>query len=94
VQLLAVPALRRFVGLLPAGSGAHVAPDPSTDVYTWGGWSIEFHRCRNCGCVSHWVAADRKRNRMGVNARLMPPENLAEARLRHRAGAGTNRYTV
>ena len=68
-------------------------PDPPTDVYTWGGRSIEFHRCRNCGCVSHWVAADRKRNRMGVNARFMPPENLAEARLRHRDGAGTNRYT-
>ena len=67
--------------------------DPPTDVYTWGSRSIEFHRCQNCGCVSHWAAVDRKRNRMGVNARLMPLEVLAEARLRHLDGADTNRYT-
>jgi hypothetical protein len=30
---------------------------------------------------------------MGVNARLMPSEILAGARLRHRDGADTNRYT-
>ena len=68
-------------------------PDPPTDVYMWGGRSIEFHRCRNCGCVSHWAAANRRRDRMGINARLMPPEILAGARVRHRDGADTNRYT-
>lgn len=68
-------------------------PDPPTDVYMWDGRSIEFHRCRNCGCVSHWVAANRKKNRMGVNARLMDPEILAGAHVRHRDGDGTNRYT-
>ena len=70
-----------------------LTPDPPTDVYMWGDRSIEFHRCRNCGCVSHWAAADRKKNRTGVNARLMPPEVLAGARVRHRDGADTNRYT-
>jgi len=68
-------------------------PDPPTEVYMWDGRSIEFHRCPNCGCVSHWAAADRRRDRMGVNARLMPPEVLAGARVRHRDGADTNRYT-
>ena len=93
MQLLDMPTLRRFVGLLPTLSSANVAPDPPTDVYKWGRRSIEFHRCRNCGCVSHWAAVDRERNRMGVNARLMPPEILAGARVRHRDGADTNRYT-
>ena len=93
MQLLDMPTLRRFVGLLPASSSADGAPHPPTDVYTWGGRSIEFHRCRNCGCVSRWAAVDRKRDRMGVNARLMPPEILAGARVRHRDGADTNRYT-
>ena len=69
-----------------------VPPDTPTDVYAWNGRSIEFHRCRNCGCVSHWAATDLKKNRMGVNARLMPPEILAGARVRHRDGADTNRY--
>ena len=69
-----------------------VAPDPPTDVYTWGSGSIGFHRCRNCGCVSHWAAVDRGRDRMGVNARLMPPEVLGGARVRHLDGAETERY--
>ena len=66
---------------------------PLTDAYLWGDGTLEFHRCQNCGCVSHWAAVDRKRNRMAVNARLMPPEILAGARVRHRDGADTNRYT-
>ena len=67
-------------------------PDPPTDVYVWGERSIEFHRCRDCGCVSHWAAADPERDRMGVNARLMAPEVLADARVRHLDGADTDEY--
>jgi hypothetical protein len=64
-------------------------PDPPTDVYMWDGRTIEFHRCRNCGCVSHWAAANRAGKKMGVNARLMAPEILAGARVRHIDGANT-----
>jgi hypothetical protein len=67
-------------------------PDPPTDVYMWGPRSIEFHRCRNCGCVSYWAAAVRTHDRMGVNARLMSPEILAGASVRHLDGANTDRY--
>jgi hypothetical protein len=66
--------------------------DPPTDVYAWDDRSIGFHRCRHCGCVSHWSATDRERDRMGVNARLMAPEVLAGARVRHLDGANTERY--
>ncbi len=52
------------------GSGA-------TEVYMWGDRIIEFHRCRTCGCVTHWSAVDRTWPHMGVNARMMPPEVLA-----------------
>ena len=68
-------------------------PDPPTDVYMWDDRSIGFHRCRTCGCVSHWAPVDRGRDRMGVNARLMTPEVLVAARVRHLDGAGTERYT-
>jgi hypothetical protein len=60
-----------------------LASDSATDRYLWGEKSIEFHRCRNCGCVTHWSAVDRGVDRMGVNARLMPPKILAAARVRH-----------
>jgi hypothetical protein len=53
----------------------------------WNDRMIEFHHCRTCGCVSHWAPVDRGHNRMAVNARLMDPEILAGARVRHIDGA-------
>ena len=37
-------------------------------------------------CVSHWIAMDPGVDLMGVNARLMDPEVLAAARVRHSDG--------
>jgi hypothetical protein len=39
------------------------------------------------------AATDPKRDRMGVNVRLMDPEVLAAARVRHLDGADTDLYT-
>ena len=69
-----------------------VPADAATDTYMWDDRSIAFHRCRTCGCVSHWVATDSGRDRMGVNARLLDPKVLARARVRHLDGAHTERY--
>lgn len=63
-----------------------------TDTYLWDDRSIAFHRCRQCGCVTHWSAVDPQHSRMGVNARLLDPATLAAARVRHLDGAGTERY--
>ena len=46
----------------------------ATDIYMRGERKTEFHRCKHCGCVTHWTAVDKTRDRMGVNARLMAPE--------------------
>ena len=51
----------------------------ATDIYMWGDRGIEFHRCKICGCVAYWWPADESRNRMGVNARLMPRDVLEKA---------------
>lgn len=64
----------------------------ATDFYMWGDRSLEFHRCKICGCVTHWAPADKSRDRMGVNARLMEPEILAAARVRKLDGAATWEY--
>lgn len=66
--------------------------DAATDVYMWDDRSIGFHRCRVCGCVTHWTPVDPARDRMGVNARLMAPEILARTRVRRLDGADTERY--
>ena len=63
------------------------AENGPTDVYIRGDRMIEFHRCRTCGCVTHWAPVDRTYQRMGVNARLMPPEVLAAIPVVHGDGA-------
>jgi hypothetical protein len=64
-----------------------------TETYMWGDKSLAFHRCPKCGCVTHWSAVpEGDIDRMGVNARLMPLDVLAKARIRHLDGAVTEKY--
>ncbi|MDZ7627561.1 MAG: GFA family protein [Parvularculaceae bacterium] len=60
---------------------------PPTDTYLWGDKSIVHHRCRICGCLTHWSAVDPGYDRMGVNMRLADPEVLAKVRIRRFDGA-------
>ena len=86
---------RRYGVLWAYYDPAHVriiATEGATEGYLWGDKSIEFHRCRNCGCVTHWAAVRQPADRMGVNARLMAPEVLAAARPRRLDGADTWKY--
>ena len=69
-----------------------IVPSGLTDTYVQGAKKIEFHRCKKCGCVTHWTAADKTRDRMGVNARLMAPEILSQVRVRHLDGADTWKF--
>jgi len=70
-----------------------ILPSPEvTETYAWDDRSIDFHRCRQCGCVSHWFPVTRDDGRMGINARLLDPPILAKARLRHLDGAVTECY--
>jgi hypothetical protein len=63
------------------------AENGPTDVYMWGGRNLAFHRCRSCGCVTHWLLVDPSHERVGVSARLMPPEVLAAIPVVHSDGA-------
>lgn len=69
-----------------------IAASDATDPYVWGDRTIEFRRCRSCGCVTHWAALDPSVDRMGVNARLMDREVVAAARVRRLDGAVTEKY--
>ena len=63
-----------------------------TDTYAWSGRNVDFHRCRNCGCVTHWLPRKAGRDRTGYNARLLPVSILEAARVRLRDGAGSGKY--
>jgi hypothetical protein len=68
-------------------------PDASlTHGYARNGRHVDFLHCRACGCVTHHVPRDASRDRRAINARLLPPEVLAAARVRHKDGAGTGEY--
>ena len=42
------------------------------DTYIWGDKTIQFCRCKTCGCMTHWESIDPNyTERMGVNARMM-----------------------
>lgn len=69
-----------------------VSPDAETDTYAWNGRHVDFHRCRNCGCVTHWTPRDDGRDKRGINARLLQPEKLGKIRVRHLDGANTGKY--
>jgi len=69
-----------------------VASAGATDIYLWGERTIGFHRCKICGCVTHWAPVDPKTDRIGVNARLMDPAILRPLRIRKLDGAATFKY--
>jgi hypothetical protein len=69
-----------------------VPPSGATDIYMWDDRAIQFHRCKTCGCVTHWWPVDESHNRMGVNARLMDIAVLDGARVRKLDGANTGKY--
>ena len=65
----------------------------ATDSYAWGDRLLAFHRCRTCGCTTHWQGLSPERaNRMGVNARLLDPKDIAGIRVRHLDGADTWKF--
>ena len=81
---------RRYGVLWAYYSRAQVQIEPAegaTDVYSWDDQSIAFHRCRKCGCVTHWATITRLDDRMGVNARLFAAQRLID-----RAGASALRW--
>jgi len=69
-----------------------IPPSGATDTYVWDDRSIEFHRCKHCGCVTHWAAIDANPERMGINARMMHPDILKPLRIRKLDGAVSGKY--
>ncbi len=65
---------------------------PPTDTYEWNGRHVAFHRCRTCGCITHWTPNDPSRDRRGVNARLLTDDARAKLAIRYLDGATTEAY--
>jgi hypothetical protein len=70
---------------------AEVRVTGATATYQWGDRTVEFHRCTNCGCVTHWSPTPSG-ERMGVNSRLMEPAVIKGVRVRRLDGADTWKF--
>ena len=80
------------VGLICAYFQEHqYTVEGETDTYVHGDRMIMFHRCKVCGCLTHWTSTDisPSRDRMAVNARLFSRELLSTARVQHFDGLDT-----
>ncbi|QGN56517.1 GFA family protein [Novosphingobium sp. Gsoil 351] len=64
----------------------------ATDTYVCNNRVIAFHRCRTCGCLSHWATLGTDYGRMGVNARLFDGVDLSRIEVRVIAGPGSEAF--
>ncbi|MBO9588875.1 GFA family protein [Devosia sp.] len=69
-----------------------IATKRPTDTYAWGGKNVDFHRCFDCGCVTHWYPRKSSRTSLGVNARLLDQKLLSAADVRYKDSAGTGLF--
>ncbi len=67
---------RRYGVLWTYHSPRVVTIHGETEPYWRGEKRLAFYRCKNCGCVMFWRARDPARDRMGVNARMLPLGSL------------------
>ena len=64
----------------------------ATQPYVWGDRMLAFHRCRACGCATHWQSLDAARPRMAINARMIDGLDWSGIRVRVFDGAQTWAY--
>ena len=64
-------------------------PD-ATMTYVHGDRTLALHRCRRCGCTTHWLSLrDTEPRLMAVNCRMCDPESIAHLPIRRLDGADT-----
>ena len=73
---------------------ARLVSEPgATTHYSWNDRVIEFHHCSTCGCLTHYEGAEKTDDRrIAVNARMLPPDEIARTRIRTFDGAETWKY--
>lgn len=61
--------------------------------YVWNDKLIEFYHCNTCGCTTRYESVDKSGDgRIAVNARMIPPDEIAGIRVRTFDGADTWKY--
>jgi hypothetical protein len=61
----------------------------ATDTYMWNGRGLAFHRCRECGCVTHMMVNEDPPWIYGINARMIPTLDPSSVRVRQKDNGHT-----
>lgn len=70
-----------------------VSSDLPTETYRWGDQYIDFHRCTQCGCVTHYTSTTKANSdRVGVNLNMMSEQMVNDVEVRRFDGANTWEY--
>lgn len=69
-----------------------IADTAAIIAYVQGEKTLKMLHCFTCGCTTHWRSVDETADRMAVNARLMPPAEIANVPVRRFDGAATWQY--
>ena len=73
-----------------AGEVRVVQGENKTDTYIWGDGELAFHRCVECGCVTHFAGVHEDPPRIyGVNTRMMPTLDPAKVQVRQKDNGHT-----
>jgi hypothetical protein len=65
-----------------------VAKRGNLSVYTWKNGTLEFYRCRRCGCITHYERSKKRPDStLAINANLLDPADIASVRVRKFNGA-------
>ncbi|WP_081875737.1 GFA family protein [Vibrio sp. ER1A] len=79
---------RRYAAFWGYFSPDDVTTEGCTNFYCWGDKEVEFHRCSNCGCVTHYITTDKCPERiLAVNMKLASVETLSQLPKRKINGA-------
>jgi len=67
---------RRYGALWAYYKPEQVQLKGETEFYVWQDKEVQFHRCKNCGCVTHWAPADEAWDTIAPNCRMLEREEL------------------
>src|SRR3954462_5484760 len=76
----------RYGVLWSAFPPEEVKIEGKTEFYVWGDKNIQFHRCKSCGCVTHWEPVDKVHKIISVNCRMLEREDLERFEVRRSKG--------
>ncbi|KAH6717932.1 Mss4-like protein [Leptodontidium sp. MPI-SDFR-AT-0119] len=80
---------RRYSVLWAQFPSSDVQITGETEFYVWGDKDLQFHRCKACGCVTHWMPREGLREEHGVvsvNCRMLEMVELEGLEVRVSGG--------